>query len=344
MTSSNANLASASRPCRHPTRDLLSVRNLSVRYRVEGQDFAAVDRVSFNISPGEIVGLLGESGCGKTTTALSLLGLTPAAARVSGSVSLCGRDIFSLRESERRRIRGAEIAIIYRDSSVLNPVMRAGDQVSEVLRAHQICSAQCARQKVMELFAAIGLGDPNRIYDAYPHQLSGGQRQRIAVAQGLICDPRLVIADEAVASVDPDTAIQILGYFKQLAGSSDTSFLFITHDPAILASFADRVMVMYAGQIVESGPLRDVYSRPQHPYTRALLQCSPELLESRGCRTARSRMPFIPGYAPDPLDPPVGCSFASRCSDFMNICDSVAPANIDISDSWSARCFKCEVH
>jgi len=344
VTGSNSASGTACQACSRPAGDLVRVQNLTVRYHtVEGVEFTAVDDVSLAIAPGEIVGLLGESGCGKTTLALSLLRVLPETARVIiGSVVFRGRDLLLLGESHLREIRGAQIAVIYQDSSVLNPVIRVGNQVSEVLRAHSACSAGEARERVHSVFAAIGLGECERIFEAYPHQLSGGQRQRIAIAQALICNPRLVIADEPTASVDPRTAAEILGCMKWLKESLNTSFLFISHDPDALATVADRIIVMYAGQIVEDGSLADVYSQPLHPYTQALLQCSPKHTTAEGSNRKR-RLPCIPGNSPDPLAVLSGCSFADRCVDRMQMCDARRPELFEISRSRSTRCFQYEV-
>jgi peptide/nickel transport system ATP-binding protein len=331
-----------SQACEGLAETLLNVQNLTVRYPVKGQEFTAIHDVSFAIAPGEIVGLLGESGCGKTTTALSLLRVLPAAARVAaGSIFFQGSDLLLLKESQLRKIRGAEIALIYQDSSVLNPVMQVGAQVSEVLRAHAKCTARDARDRVQHIFTSIGLTDSDRIYKAYPHQLSGGQRQRIAIAQALVCNPRIVIADEPTASVDPDTAAEILQCMRHMQESFNTSFLFVSHDPDLLATVADRVLVMYAGEIVEEGPLSEVYSGPFHPYTEALLQCSLKHAPAREYDQVR-HLPFIPGNSPDPFETCAGCSFADRCQDRMPICDT-RPERFDISQARSARCFKCEV-
>ncbi len=226
---------------------------------------------------------------------------------------------------------------------MLNPVIRVGNQVSEILRAHRRCTARQAREETEVVFAAIGLRELDRIYDAYPHQLSGGQRQRVAIAQALICRPRLVIADEPIASVDRDTACEILECMKRLQESCGTSFLFISHDPATLAVIADRIMVMYAGQIVENGLLADVYSQPLHPYTDALLQCAPQRIAIKDSDCGKIRLPCIPGKSPGPLDMLPGCSFSSRCRDRMEICDSRKPVQIEVSSCRSVRCFKHEV-
>jgi len=326
------------------TMDVLRVQDLTVRFSEKGGYFTAVDRVSFGIAPGEIIGLLGESGCGKTTLGLSLLRLLPDTAHVTcGSILFRGQDISSFDEFQLREVRGAEMAIIYQDSSILNPVRRVGSQVSEILRAHRKCTARQACEEVEAIFGAIGLREFDRIYAAYPHQLSGGQRQRIAIAQALICKPRLVIADEPTASVDRDTAFEIIECMKQLRHSSDTSFLFISHDPAILAGIADRIMVMYAGQIVEDGPLGDVYSQPLHPYTDALLQCAPQRIAFKDIDRGKFRLPCIPGKSPEPFEVLSGCSYSSRCRDRMEMCNERRPEQIEISTCRSVCCFKHEV-
>jgi peptide/nickel transport system ATP-binding protein len=328
---------------KQPAGNLIQVQELTVRFCEKGRDFTVVDRANFDITHGEIVGLLGESGCGKTTVGLSLLGLLPDAARVtSGSVFFRGRDLSLLSESELRWIRGKEIAMIYQDSGVLNPVIRVGDQVREVLRAHRQCTARQAREESEAIFAAIGLRDFDRIYKAYPHQLSGGQRQRIVIAQALICRPHLVIADEPIASVDRNTAVEILDFMKELKDSAGTSFLFISHDPDTLAGIADRILVMYAGQVVENGPTSDLCSQPLHPYTEALLRCAASHTAFKDSEGRRTRLPCIPGQPPDCLEVLTGCSFSRRCADRMESCDSRRPQQIFVSSHRSVRCFKYE--
>jgi len=326
----------------HRPENLLEVRDLSVRFRVnDGQEFTVLDRISFDIGPGEVVGLLGESGSGKTTLALSLLHLLPPAARLAGgSVAFGGRDLLLLNEKQLREVRGAEISLVYQDSSVLNPVIKVGDQVTEVVRAHHSWTRQRAREEAQAAFAAVGLGGSDRIYTSYPHQLSGGQRQRVMIAQALVCKPALMIADEPTASLDTTIAAEIVNVIKQLKDSSDTSFLFITHDVAALARVADRVMVMYAGQIIEDGPVQDVFSQPQHPYTRALLECAPHYPSTGVARDRAHRLACIPGSPPDPTAPPPGCSFSERCKDRMELCDARNPQEFRSSPSRSVRCFK----
>jgi peptide/nickel transport system ATP-binding protein len=324
--------------------DLLAVKDLTVQYRVDSRTFTAVDRISFSVGRAEIVGILGESGCGKTSTALSLLRLLPDNALLTGGcVYFRDRNLRSLSEKQLRELRGAELSIIFQDSAVLNPVMRAGTQIIEVLRAHSGCNFRQAREKLRDLFTSIGLLDFDRIFDAYPHQLSGGQRQRIAIAQALICEPKLVIADEPTAHLDAGTAAEILAFMLKMRDIRQTSFLIISHNPEILAKVADRIIVMYAGQVVEEGSAEDILARPLHPYTQALLRCSPTRGMSAVGGGGKKRFAFIPGNSPNPLEVLPGCSFSARCADRMPICDSHQPELPEQSGKRAVRCFKYEV-
>ncbi len=326
-----------------PEASLLAVEDLTVKYRLHSGVLTAADRVSFSIAAGEIVGLLGESGCGKTTTAMSLLGLLPENARIaSGRLYFRGRDLRSLAETQLRELRGAEISIIFQDSSGLNPVMRVLTQVVEVLRAHRDCNLHEAREKVKSIFAAVGLTDGERIFSAYPHQLSGGQRQRIAVAQALISEPSLVVADEPTAHLDAATAAEILACVRRMRATNRTSFLLISHDPEILRSVADRMVVMYAGQVIEHGRVEQVFSNPLHPYTRALLACSLDPSPPDHPVTRKKCFPYIPGNSPDPLEVSEGCSFAARCADRMPMCHSRRPRLLAQPDGGLVRCLKYE--
>jgi oligopeptide/dipeptide ABC transporter ATP-binding protein len=320
--------------------NLLRVSNLSVNYRLDDvHESCVVKQVSFEVKSGEIVGLLGESGSGKTTTALALAALLPSSARMAeGSVEFQGNDLQKLDARRLRGIRGSEISTIYQDSLVLNPVMRAGDQVAEVLRAHRSMTSGEMRDEVCATLAALGLENCDRIFRAYPHQLSGGQRRRVAIAQALVCKPRLVIADEPTAWLDSNTSATILDVFEKLRALHDMAFLLISHDPETLA-LADRVMVMYAGQIVESGERSEVLTRPKHPYTVALLQCGQGNVGKASSRDER-RLPCIPGHAPDPAEKSEGCSFSRRCCDRMEVCDRRSPELLKISGSQAVRCFK----
>jgi peptide/nickel transport system ATP-binding protein len=337
-----SNPASTTERQSSPYREVLEVRDLWVRFRMnDGHEFTVLDRISFDIARGEVVGLLGESGSGKTTLALSLLHLLPPAARLAGgSVRFHRRELLLLNEKQLRELRGAKISLVYQDSSVLNPVIKVGDQVAEVIRAHHRWPRLRIREVARAAFTAVGLGEGDRIYTSYPHQLSGGQRQRVMIAQALACKPELIIADEPTASLDPTIAAEIVNLVKHLRDSFDTSFLFITHDAATLARVADRVVVMYAGQIVEDGPVQEVLSQPQHPYTRALLGCTLQSPSVGATRNRELRLACIPGSPPDPMAPPLGCSFAERCKDRMELCDASKPQEFRSSPSRRVRCFK----
>jgi peptide/nickel transport system ATP-binding protein len=333
------------KPSRLPSslpEELLRVCDLSVSFRSSAQPEARVVRkISFAIARREIVGLLGESGSGKSTTASAILQILLSSAYVvGGSIEFDGESLLALHTRRLREIRGSEVSIVYQNSDVLNPVMRVGDQVIEVLRAHKRLTIAQMRDEVYSLFAAMGLSDCERIFRAYPHQLSGGQRRRIAIAQALVCKPRLVIADEPSAWLDSNTTSEILNLFTRFRDLYDTAFLLISHDPKAL-SIVDRVLVMYAGQIVESGPVDEVFAEPKHPYTQALLRCSPTF-SVQGVGSSNRRLPSIPGQAPDPTELLPGCSFAGRCGDRMEICDSRPPELIEISAGSTVRCLKYE--
>jgi peptide/nickel transport system ATP-binding protein len=323
--------------------DLLRVFNLTVNFLLDSKrESYVLKQVNFTIARGEIVGLLGESGSGKTTTALSLMQLLSRSARVvSGSIQFHGCDLQGLDARQLREIRGSEIAIIYQDSDVLNPVIRVGDQVMEVLRAHKNIPATQMRNEIYSLFAAIGLNDCERVYRAYPHQLSGGERRRVAIAQALVCQPQLVIADEPTAWLDSGTAAEMSALFLRLRDRYGTAFFLISHDIATL-TIADRILVMYAGEIVESGPRGEVFGHPKHPYTSALLQCT-QTSAQRELDGRPRTLPCIPGQAPDPSSVFSGCAFSARCSYRMGVCDSRRPELIEMSSTRSARCFQYEV-
>ena len=320
------------------TPPVLRVENLSVALSVDRErEVFPVRNVSFAISPGQVLGILGESGAGKSTLALALLKLlTPPLRVCSGAIQFHGRDVLTLRESELREVRGAEISLVYQDSSVLNPVLRIGAQVSEVLRAHRNWPKRECDEHARRLLAMVGLGD-DAIPNAYPHQLSGGQRQRVAIAQAIVCEPALVIADEPTAALDPDTGRGILELFAMLRRKLGTSFLIISHDPDVLAKLADRIMVMYAGEVIEEGDTRDVLKGALHPYTRELLRCQLDSNEEIA-PTGRRQLRFIPGTPPDLMATVTGCSFESRCPERRDLCRVCSPAETKPFGSHRVRC------
>ena len=254
---------------------LLQVRDLTVRYRSErGNEHPAVAGVSVDVAPGEVVGLMGESGCGKTTIAMALLGLLPRdRAVVSGSVQFQGQELLSMNEHGLQRIRGAGISMVYQEPALaLSPVMRVGDQIAEVIHAHRNWSWKCCRAEAESMIARVGLPQTDRIYSSYPHQLSGGQRQRVLLAQALACEPQLVIADEPTAALDACSQAEFLALLRQLKQQLLVSLLLISHTAEIQASLADRLLVMSEGRIVEQGRFEQLYASPSHPCTTAMLQ------------------------------------------------------------------------
>lgn len=319
---------------------LLAVRSLTVTFSSDGiPDIPAVVDASFQIASGEAVGLLGESGCGKTTTALAILQLLPARGRVrEGSIQFRGRELLALTEREMEKVRGGEISIIFQEPEVaLNPVMRVGHQVAEVIRAHRDWDRRRCREEAKSLLTGVRLAPAGRIYEAYPHQLSGGQRQRVAIAQALACQPVLVLADEPTASLDPTVQREILDLFRELRQRLNIAFLFISHQPAILAGLADRLMVMYAGRIVEQGSVEQVLRAPLHPYTHALLHASPPPPQAGA---SKALLAAIPGEAPDLSAAVSGCPFESRCLERMEICRMREPLEVQPESTRHVRCFK----
>jgi peptide/nickel transport system ATP-binding protein len=321
--------------------NLAEVRDLAVTYHPEdGAPIRALDGLSIEVRPGEIVGILGESGCGKSTLASALLCLlAPHAQCEGGTILVRGRDMLNLSERELRAIRGREISLIPQDPALsLNPVMTTGSQVDEVLRAHLPLNAQQRRQRVMELFREVGFDHPEEIYSAYPHQLSGGQRQRIAIAQAVACRPALLIADEPTSKLDATLQAEIVALLSQIRRQHGTAILVISHDPTLFAGFADRIAVMYAGRIVEVGSSAEIFGRPLHPYTQALVRIATSSVVTGS--SARSRLPAIEGESPDPTCVPVGCRFEPRCSERMDVCSRRYPHEFMPAPSRPVNCFK----
>jgi oligopeptide/dipeptide ABC transporter ATP-binding protein len=318
---------------------LVEIRGLRVAYPTAGgRRIAAVDDLSISIHRGEVVGLLGESGCGKSTLANSILRLLPAHARYgSGSILLRGRDLLQEPESELRAVRGRDLALIPQDPALsLNPVMDVGSQIADVLRAHFSLPATERRARVMELLCELGFDQPEDIYNAYPHQLSGGQRQRVAIAQAVACRPALVIADEPTSKLDAPLQAEIVALLLQIRKNHGTAILVISHDPALFAGFADRIAVMYAGRIVEVGRTSEIFRRPLHPYTQALVR----IAKSAADATVQKYFPAIEGESPDPTSFSSGCRFEARCPERMDICAQRYPQMFLPEPSRPVSCFK----
>jgi oligopeptide/dipeptide ABC transporter ATP-binding protein len=292
---------------------LLSVRDLSTHFFTREGVVHAVDGVSFDVEPGHVLGIVGESGCGKTVTALSVIGLIPKppARIVSGQVLFGGRDLTKLSERELEDVRGSQIAMIFQDPMTsLNPTLTVGTQITETIRRHFDVSKDEARRRAIELLDEVHIPNAAKRIDDYPHRLSGGQRQRVMIAIALSCEPELMIADEPTTALDVTVQAQMLDLLDELRESHGTSMILITHDMGVVAEAADDVVVMYAGQIVEQAPVLELFDRPEHPYTEALLGALPQL-EGDGVR--QRRLTAIPGRPPDLVDPPQTCRFAARC-------------------------------
>jgi oligopeptide/dipeptide ABC transporter ATP-binding protein len=315
---------------------LLSVEKLNAAYSTEGGCPPVVRQWSMSIARGQVVGILGESGCGKTTSALALLSLLPGGATVSGSAKFKDIELIGANEPTLQRIRGAQISLIPQEPLLsLNPVIRVSDQVLEVLRAHSQLPASERRQRARNALEQAGLPE-EALQNAYPHQLSGGQRQRVLIAQAIVCGPSLVIADEPTGSLDAASALEILQLLHHLVRQLNASLILITHDPRLASVIADRVLIMYAGSVIEAGPARDVLTSPLHPYTQALLGClrDPGLNASA---TGDRHVTAIAGAPPDFRSLPVGCAFAPRCQRRMDSCLQIDPP-LSAVGSRDVRC------
>jgi peptide/nickel transport system ATP-binding protein len=312
---------------------LLDIRELGVEFPdASGRPARAVLDASFDVGPGEAVGVLGESGSGKTSTLLAILGMLPARSRVTGSIRFRGEELLGAGEARLRQVRGAEIGFVFQEpAQALNPVMRAGDQVAEVVRAHR--APREARAKALAALEAVGLPEPARIYAAYPHELSGGQQQRVAIAQAIACRPALLVADEPTTALDALSRNAVLDLFARLRSELGIAVIVVSHDVRALARAVDRLIVFYAGRVVESGSRAALLAEPLHPYTRALLACVP--------RAAGAAPPPIPGSAPDPAFLPPGCAFEPRCPDCRALCATGPPAT---TGPAAGRRLACVVH
>ena len=315
---------------------LLSVRDLRVGFSGDHGTLVAVDGVSFDLERGESVAVVGESGCGKTVTAQSILRLLPSppAQVLGGSITFDGRDVLAMNDAELRGVRGRRIAMIFQEPmSALNPVFPVGEQIAEGVRIHFKVSRAQAHAQALEVMAAVGIPAPAERARAYPHQLSGGLRQRVMIAMALACKPDVLIADEPTTALDVTLQAQILELLATLRRELGLTLLMITHDLGVVAEVADRVLVLYAGQVVESAPVRDLFASPRHPYTKGLLASLPP---ASGERPAR--LPAIPGRVPDPRDWPTGCRFAERCTEALDDCRAAAPPLVTLG-ARAHRCF-----
>ena len=316
---------------------LLEIRNLKTYFKIRGALLKAVDDVSLSLEPGQTLGLVGESGCGKSVTASSVMGLVPIPPGkiAGGEIIFDGVDLLTLSESRMKKIRGNQISMIFQEPMTsLNPVFTVGDQVGEVIRLHQRRSRQETRHLVIKAFHQVGIPAPESRIKEYPHQMSGGMRQRVMIAMALACHPKLMIADEPTTALDVTIQAQILELMNKLKKETAASIMFITHDLGVIAEMAQRVAVMYAGKVVEEADVETLFEDPKHPYTVGLLGSIPVL--GRGKK--QRRLQTISGVVPSLFNLPEGCLFSERCSEARQECGRVAPHLVDLGKGHIVRC------
>jgi len=318
------------------TTPLLELRGLGVNFHTRAGELAVTREVSFSVAPGERIGLVGESGCGKTVTGLAIMRLLPAAqARIGGEVRFDGENLLALPEAQMRAVRGSRIAMIFQEPmSALDPVFTVGHQVGEAYRVHhpRTPSAEL-RERAVAALAQVGIPLPARRHDEYPHQLSGGMRQRVMIAMALVNEPRLLIADEPTTALDVTVQAQITDLLRELSDRAGTALMFITHDLGVVAEVCTRMVTMYAGETVEDAPVDDALTRPRHPYTSGLLRSLPRLAKHR------EALPSIRGRVPSPSEMPPGCRFRARCDHALPACAGEQVA-AEVSPGHQARCMR----
>ena len=319
---------------------ILDVKDLEIRYVTDEETVKAVNGISFTLEKGESIGLVGETGAGKTTTALGILGLVPdpPGEIVGGSIEFKGRQLLELSEKEMRQIRGGQISMIFQDPMTsLNPVMTVGDQIAEVVLLHNKMSKSEARKKAMEMLEQVGI--PGERCDDYPHQFSGGMKQRVVIAIALACSPELLIADEPTTALDVTIQAQVLELMRNLKKEYNTSLILITHDLGVVAKICDKVAVVYAGEVIESGTLKDIYTDKRHPYTIGLFDSLPDI------ENDTESLKVIQGMVPDPSDLPDGCKFHPRCPHATEACKTGVMPAVQVSETHMVRCnrFSAEV-
>jgi oligopeptide transport system ATP-binding protein len=317
---------------------ILDVQELSVSFRVRDGEVQAVRGVNFTVGKGEAVAIVGESGCGKSVTAQTIMRLIPTPPgeiKAGSSIRFNGRELLDLSDKEMRQVRGKEIGMIFQDPMTsLNPTMAVGTQITEVLTRHLGMNKEQAKARAIELLELVGIPNAPSRLKQYPHEFSGGMRQRVMIAIALACNPSLVIADEPTTALDVTIQAQILRLMKDLQQKLDMSIILITHDLGIVADVCDRIVVMYAGKVIETGTKWEVFKNPKHPYTKGLLRSVPRLDQKKD----EALIP-IHGTPPDLIKPPVGCGFYSRCTEAMRICGKQDPALTELSDTHRAKCW-----
>jgi oligopeptide/dipeptide ABC transporter ATP-binding protein len=318
---------------------LLDIQHLKTHFFVRGQVAKAVDDVSFSVRSGQTIGLVGESGCGKSVTAHSIIQLIPEPPGkiVGGKIFFDGTDLLDLSERQMRRIRGNRISMIFQEPMTsLNPVFTVGEQVGEVIRLHQHFSRKETLRRVVEIFQLVGIPAPQKRLSDYPHQMSGGMRQRVMIAMALACNPKLMIADEPTTALDVTIQAQILDLMNKLKDETGAAILFITHDLGVIAEMAQHVVVMYAGKMMEYADVETLFAGPKHPYTVGLMQSIPVL----GRKTQDGRLSTIKGVVPSLFNLPGGCLFSDRCPDVFDDCRHIEPDMYGVGNNHTARCLK----
>lgn len=318
------------------SKNLVEIKNLKTYFYTEDGIVKAVDDVSFNIRKGEIIGVVGESGCGKSVTAMSIMRLIPSPPGkiVAGKILFEDKNILELKGDEIRKIRGNDIAVIFQEPMTsLNPIFTIGYQIEEVIMLHQKLNKAKAREKAVEMLKLVGVPRADEIVECYPHELSGGMRQRAMIAMAVSCNPKLLIADEPTTALDVTIQAQILDIMKDLKKKLNTSIMLITHDLGVIAEMAEYVVVMYAGKVIEEAPVIELFKNPMHPYTEGLMKSKPSLDKDV------DRLYSIPGQVPNPINMPEECYFCARCSKAMDICRKKQPPTYEIRPGHKVACF-----
>lgn len=313
---------------------LLALENVEVAFSVNGKSYPALQDISFQVGEKEVVGIVGESGCGKSLTSLSVMGLLPGTAKTTkGQIVMDGLEVSGLTPEAWCEIRGKQVSMIFQDPmTALNPLVPIGKQIAETLFIHSAVTKKEAKEQALEMMTKVGLSRVEQLYNDYPHQLSGGMRQRVMIAMALICNPRLLIADEPTTALDVTIQAQILQLLRDINETMGTAIIFISHDLGVIREVCDRVLVMYAGYIVEDAPVQRILEEPKHPYTRGLLQCIPDI-GKRG-----QSLYTIPGRVPPITERPDGCPFAGRCAQALPECRERVPQLEQVTEQHQVRC------
>ncbi|MGG4494733.1 ABC transporter ATP-binding protein [Brevibacillus reuszeri] len=314
---------------------MLEIKNLQTKFRTDNGEITVLDGVSFQINKGETIGVVGESGCGKSVTSLSIMGLLPRTARITrGEILYKGENLVGYSKDQMRKVRGKEIAMIFQEPMTsLNPVYTIGSQIMELVLNHTDMNKKQAKEHAVQMLKLVGIPRAEEIVDEYPHQLSGGMRQRVMIAMAMSCSPSLLVADEPTTALDVTIQAQILDLMRELQQKSEMTIMLITHDLGVVAEMCDRVVVMYAGQVVEEAEVEKLFETPKHPYTVGLLGSIPDM------DVEQEYLFTIGGTVPSPGQMPVGCRFAERCNKAFDKCIAQAPPLFDLSDGTKSRCW-----